>query len=92
MREGAPILHEDLKTKEFGEQTSRVSNVSEHFRHAMGDIDTGFAEAEITVEREFNTATVSGSNLASRPTFRATSRMVDACASVSDMSDLQLMN
>ena len=28
MREGAPILHEDLKTKEFGEQTSRVSNVS----------------------------------------------------------------
>src|SRR5436190_8293 len=58
MREGAPILHEDLKTKEFGEQTSRVSNVSEHFRHAMGDIDTGFAEAEITVEREFNTATV----------------------------------
>ena len=58
MREGAPILHEDLKTKEFGEQTSRVSNVSEHFRHAMGDIDAGFAEADITVEREFNTATV----------------------------------
>jgi len=58
MREGAPILHEDLKTKEFGEQTSRVSNVAEHFRHAMGDIDAGFAEAEVTVEREFNTATV----------------------------------
>src|SRR3989449_6907586 len=58
MREGAPILHEDLKTKEFGEQTSRVSNVSEHFRHAMGDIDAGFAQADVTVEREFNTATV----------------------------------
>jgi CO/xanthine dehydrogenase Mo-binding subunit len=58
MREGAPILHDDLKTKEFGEQTSRVSNVAEHFRHVMGDIDAGFAEAEITVEREFNTATV----------------------------------
>src|SRR6266850_1794936 len=58
MREGAPILHEDLKTKEFGEQTTRVSNVSEHFRHAMGDIDAGFAQADITVEREFNTATV----------------------------------
>lgn len=58
MREGAPILHEDLKTKEFGEQTGRVSNVSEHFRHAMGDIDAGFAQADITVEREFNTATV----------------------------------
>jgi len=58
MREGAPILHEDLKTKEFGEQTSRVSNVAEHFRHVMGDIEAGFAEADITVEREFNTATV----------------------------------
>jgi len=58
MRDGAPILHEDLKTKEFGEQTSRVSNVAEHFRHAMGDIDAGFAEADVTVEREFNTATV----------------------------------
>jgi xanthine dehydrogenase molybdenum-binding subunit len=58
MRDGAPILHEDLKTKEFGEQTSRVSNVAEHFRHVMGDIEAGFAEADITVEREFNTATV----------------------------------
>ncbi len=58
MRDGAPILHEDLKTKEFGEQTSRVSNVAEHFRHAMGDIGAGFAEADVTVEREFNTATV----------------------------------
>ena len=58
MREGAPILHETLKTKEFGEQTGRVSNVAEHFRHALGDIEQGFAEADVIVEREFNTATV----------------------------------
>jgi xanthine dehydrogenase molybdenum-binding subunit len=58
MREGAPIIHEDLKTKEFGESTGRVSNVAEHFRHMMGDIEAGFAEAEVVVEREFNTATV----------------------------------
>jgi len=58
MKEGAPILHEDVKTKEFGEQTGRVSNVSEHFRHSMGDIAAGFAEADVIVEREFNTATV----------------------------------
>src|SRR5947199_10504314 len=31
-----------------------------------------------------STATVSGSKLATRPAFRATSTMVDACASVSD--------
>ena len=58
MQEGASILHEDLKTKEFGEQTGRVSNVAEHFRHTMGDIGAGFAEANVVIEREFNTATV----------------------------------
>ena len=58
MREGAAILHENLKTKEFGESTGRVSNVAEHFRHVMGDIDAGFAEAAVVVEREFHTATV----------------------------------
>lgn len=58
MKDGAPLVHEDLKTKEFGEQTGRVSNVAEHFRHAMGDVNAGFAEADVVVEREFNTATV----------------------------------
>src|SRR4051794_26173665 len=58
MRDGAPILHDDLKTKELGEQTRNVSNVADHFRYTMGDIEKGFAEADITVEREFDTATV----------------------------------
>ena len=58
MADGAPILHEDLKTKELGEQTDRVSNVAEHFRHVLGDIAQGFAAADVVVEREFHTATV----------------------------------
>lgn len=58
MRDGAPILHEDLRTKEFGKQTEKVSNVAEHFRHALGDVEKGFAEADVIVEREFHTATV----------------------------------
>src|SRR5258707_2692441 len=58
MREGAPILHGDLKTKELGEQTDKVSNVADHFRYTLGDIEKGFAEADVTIEREFNTATV----------------------------------
>jgi len=58
MREGAPILHEDLRTKEFGKQTDKVSNVAEHFQHALGDVAKGFAEADVIVEREFHTATV----------------------------------
>src|SRR6202045_789037 len=30
MQEGAPILHPDLKMKEFGEPTGRTSNIAEH--------------------------------------------------------------
>ncbi|HKW99551.1 MAG TPA: xanthine dehydrogenase family protein molybdopterin-binding subunit [Bryobacteraceae bacterium] len=58
MQDNAPILHENLKTKEFGEQTGRVSNIAEHFRHEMGDINAGFADADVVIEREFHTATV----------------------------------
>jgi xanthine dehydrogenase molybdenum-binding subunit len=58
MREGAPILHGDLKTKELGEKTEKVSNVADHFRFSLGDIEKGFAEADVIVEREFDTATV----------------------------------
>ena len=58
MREGAPILHEDLTAKELGKQTDRVSNVADHFRHKLGDSEKGFVEADLTVEHEFDTATV----------------------------------
>ena len=58
MEEGAPLLHDDLTTQEFGADTGRPSNVAEHFQHKLGDIKKGFAEADLIVEREFNTATV----------------------------------
>jgi CO/xanthine dehydrogenase Mo-binding subunit len=58
MRDDAPILHDNLKMKELGTPTDRVSNVAEHFRHILGDIEQGFAEADVIVEREFRTATV----------------------------------
>jgi len=58
MKESAPILHADLKTKDLGETTGRNSNVADHFRYVLGDAAKGFAEADVVVEREFNTATV----------------------------------
>ena len=58
MKDDAPLLHEDLKTQELGEQTDKVSNLAQHFQHKKGDIQRGFAEADLIVEREFNTATV----------------------------------
>ena len=58
MKADAPILHEDLKMKELGQSTGKISNIAEHFRHVMGDVEAGFAEADVVVEREFDTATV----------------------------------
>ena len=58
MAEGAPILHEDLKTEELGEQTDTVSNIAQHFQHKKGDTAAGFAEADVIVEREYRAKTV----------------------------------
>ena len=58
MKDDAPLLHDDLKTSELGEQTDRLSNLAEHFQHVKGDVESGFAEADVVVEREFNTETV----------------------------------
>jgi xanthine dehydrogenase molybdenum-binding subunit len=58
MDEGAPLLHNDLRTKEFGELTNRGGNLADHFQHKKGDIEKGFAEADLVIEREFNTQTV----------------------------------
>ena len=58
MADGAPILHDSLKTKELGEETDAVSNVAEHFQHKKGDTAKGFAEADVVVEREYRAKTV----------------------------------
>ena len=58
MADGAPILLDDLFATEFGNQTKRNSNVANHFQHKMGDTAKGFAEADVVIEREFDTATV----------------------------------
>ncbi len=58
MKVGAPLVHEDQKTKSLGEQTDKHSNIASHFRTELGDIKTGFAQAEIVVEREFCTEMV----------------------------------
>ena len=58
MADGAPILIPDLTTQEFGKDTGVNSNVADHFQHKMGDIDSGFAKADVVVERTFDTKTV----------------------------------
>ena len=58
MREDAPLLHDDLFTKDLEGTAEQPSNIAEHFRHDLGDVEKGFAEADVVVEHEFETAAV----------------------------------
>ena len=58
MQDGAPLVHEDLTTEELGEATDKHSNVVTHFKYELGEVEKGFAEADVVVEREFTTQTV----------------------------------
>ena len=58
MKDDAPLLHDDLTTTELGEDTGKHSNIATHFRFEQGDLEKGFAEAEVIVEREFTNASV----------------------------------
>ena len=65
MAAGAPILHERLVTMAspafrsggYGDSDDQT-NVSNHFVFDDGDVDQGFAEADVVVEREFHTKAV----------------------------------
>ncbi len=58
MKKGAPLVHEDLFMTELGKKTDTPSNIAEHFQHVKGEIDKGFEDADVIVEREFDTASV----------------------------------
>ena len=58
MAEGAPLLHEDLRTNEMGKKADTPSNISDHLHFEQGDPDAAFENAHLIVEREFKTQTV----------------------------------
>ena len=58
MKEDAPLLHENQRTDEMGEQSEKPSNIASHFQHKKGDLEKGFAEADVIIEDEFFTQTV----------------------------------
>ncbi len=65
MADGAPILHERLLTMAspafrsggYGDGDEQT-NVANHFVFDDGDVEQGFAEADVIVEREFHTKAV----------------------------------
>ncbi|NKB70629.1 MAG: molybdopterin-dependent oxidoreductase [Candidatus Latescibacteria bacterium] len=58
MEDGAPLLDEERTTRSLGEKTDKKSNIASHNQTKAGDVEQAFAQADIVVEREFNTATV----------------------------------
>lgn len=58
MAEGAPLLHEGMITKGVDPAPEEPSNIASKILHERGDLDQGFGEADVVVEREFTTKPV----------------------------------
>ena len=58
MADDAVVIHPDMRTDELGKRGDKPTNVFSHLQHKRGDLEKGFAEADVIVEREFHTATV----------------------------------
>ena len=53
MQDDAPILHDDLFTKGLEEKPEKPSNIATRAHMKLGDVESGFASADVVVEREF---------------------------------------
>ena len=58
MAPGAPLLHEGMITKGVDPAPTEPSNVASRTAFQGGDLDKGFAEADVVIEREFTTKPV----------------------------------
>ena len=68
MKDGAPVLHERLASLanpglrpgglKDDDDTAESTNIANHFVLEIGDIEQGFKDADVIVEREFDTGTV----------------------------------
>ena len=58
MAPGAPILHEHMTAPSLNDGPPEKTNVAARQRLRLGDLDEGFQQAAVVVEREFRTKTV----------------------------------
>ena len=58
MEDDAPVLHDDLFTLGLDSEPDRPSNISRRRVIARGDLDAGWEEADVVVEREYTTKAV----------------------------------
>jgi CO/xanthine dehydrogenase Mo-binding subunit len=58
LADDAPILLETLRTDSMGEIGDEPTNLASFFRHQRGDLEAGYANAHLVVDRTFRTETV----------------------------------
>ena len=58
MKPDAPILHDHMKTASLDGGTREKTNIAANQRLKLGDLEEGFRQADVVVEREFRTKTV----------------------------------
>ena len=58
MEPDAPLLHEHLLTSGVDPKPDRPSNVASRVELSLGDLEAGFAAADVVVEREYTTEAV----------------------------------
>jgi CO/xanthine dehydrogenase Mo-binding subunit len=58
MAENAPLLFEDMITRGVEPTPTKPSNVSKKLEFQIGDLDAGFKQADVVIEKEFKTAAV----------------------------------
>ncbi len=58
MKPDAPILHEHMTTASMGDDVPVGTNIADHQQFALGDVEQGFRQADLIIEREFRTRTV----------------------------------
>ena len=58
MKDDAPLLHEDQFTAGVEPTPTKPSNVAKRVQFAAGDVEAGFKQADLIIEREFDTKPV----------------------------------
>ena len=58
MKPDAPLLFPDMIPRGMAEPNPKPSNISKRLEFVMGDIEKGFASADVVIEKEFTTAAV----------------------------------
>ena len=53
--ESAPLLHDDVFTAGVDPKPTKPSNVAKRSQYGHGDVEAGFAQAEVIVERNYRT-------------------------------------